>query len=449
MSGKIIQQPFFRREVLAHILKLAWPAILEQIMIMMGGIVVTIFLGRYGTNELAAAGLVNMIMVVLQTAFAGLATGATVVIARMIGEGDRRGARDALFQSMILALGLSLVITLLTWLSSDALLTFFFRDIGPEVQDLAAIYIRYMLISLPFLTLDLTVTAAMRGAGDTFTPMAVTGTGSAINIILCALLVNRLGMSGAGIALCTSRIAACLLRLLMVFLRKKRIYLSFAEKYHLDPELIKRIYRQGMPAFLEQLIMQSGFLMMNSILAYLGATVLASWQVGANMNSLASMPVFGLAIATTTCVGQALGSGRLDDARSYAKEALRLAIVLISALGILAAALARPLASLYSTDPAVIENGIVLIRFFLLTEPLIAIITVNAGVLRAGGDIAYVTASSLTGLWLFRIVIAMVLVYKFQLGIYGVMAGILIDYIVRTALYWRRVLRGRWLYRVV
>jgi len=449
MADQTCRRPVFRKDVLARILKLAWPAILEQILVMMGGIVVTIFLGRYGTNELAAAGLVNMIMVVLQTAFSGLATGSTVVIARMIGEGDRRGSRDALFQSMFLAISLSLVITSLAWLGMDSILAFFFRDVGMAVQNLAAVYFRYMLISMPFLTLDLTVAASMRGAGDTLTPMAATGVGSIINITLCSVLIGRMGMTGAGIALCSSRIAACLFRLAMVFLRRQRIYLSFKEKYHLNPELIRRIYRQGMPAFIEQVIMQSGFLMMNTILASLGATVLASWQVGVNMNSLASMPIFGLGVATTTCVGQALGSNRLEDADDYARESLRLAIVVISALGILAAALASPLAQLYSSDPAVIANAIVLIRFFLLTEPLIAIITINASALRAGGDIAYVTATALIGLWLFRILIAMLLVRQAHFGLYGIMIGLLMDYIVRAALYWRRVRRGRWKYRQV
>ena len=449
MSENAFRQPFFKNEVLSRILKIAWPAILEQIMVMMGGIVVTMFLGRYGTQELAAAGLVNMIIVVLQTAFAGLATGSTVVIARITGEKQPREARSALFQSLILAGGLSVIITGLTWLAGDPLLSFFFRDVDPEVEQLAAIYFNFMMISMPFLSVDMTISASMRGAGDTMTPMLITGLGSVTNIVLCLLLVGRLGITGAGIALLTSRVVSSVLRIVFMLAYRRRLYLSFHEGYRLDLALISRIFRQGMPAFFEQAIMQGGFLMLNTILAYLGTTTLAAWQVGVNINSLAFMPIFGLAIATTTCVGQALGMRKPDEASAYQREALRTAVIVITSIGILAAVFARPLAGLYTTDPQVLVISVLLIWFFACTEPLLGVMNVSAAVLRAGGDIMYVTLTALIGLWLFRIGISSLLVYVFDLGIYGVMIGTGLDFLVRATLYYLRVRKGRWKERIV
>ena len=52
MAELVERRPLFKRAVLGNIMKLAWPAVLEQMLIMMGGIVVTMFLGRYGTDEL-------------------------------------------------------------------------------------------------------------------------------------------------------------------------------------------------------------------------------------------------------------------------------------------------------------------------------------------------------------------------------------------------------------
>lgn len=449
MSEIVTRRPFFRREVLGDILKLAWPAVLEQILVMMGGIVVTMFLGRHSTDELAAAGLVNMIVIVLQTAFAGLATGSTVVIARTIGEKRPQEARNALFQSLLLAIALSGLITFLTWLGSETLLSFFFRSVGPDVQKLAAIYFGYMLISLPFLAVDLTVSASMRGAGDTLTPMLITGLGASVNIVLCLLLIGPMGIAGAGIALMMSRILTCLFRVILMLAYKRKLYLSFRERYKLDFALVTRIFRQGMPAFLEQAIMQGGFLMLNTILAFLGTTALASWQVGVNLNSLAFMPIFGLAIATTTCVGQALGSCRVEDAAAYSREAVRLAVVAISAIGVLAAVFAEPLAGLYTQDPSVLATGIMLIRFFAFTEPLLGVMNVSAGVLRAGGDIMYVTLTALVGLWLFRIGVSSLLVYWMGLGIYGIMIGTALDFLIRTTLYSIRVRQGHWKFRKV
>ena len=243
MTELIEHRPLFKRAVLENILRLAWPAVLEQMLIMTGGIVVTMFLGRYGTDELAAAGLVNMIIVVLQTAFAGLATGSTVVIARITGEKQPREARSALFQSLLLAVCLSTVITSLTWLASDPILGFFFKNVGADVQNLASIYFSFMLISMPFLALDMTISASMRGAGDTLTPMLITGFGAVVNITLCLLLIGPMGIAGAGIALASSRILTFLLRIIFMLTYKRRLYLSIRDGYKPDLALISQIGR--------------------------------------------------------------------------------------------------------------------------------------------------------------------------------------------------------------
>lgn len=60
----------------------------------------TAFVGRIGTRELAAVGLVNMIVTFIQTVFEGLSMGSTVVIARVTGEGDAREAKRAMVQSL-------------------------------------------------------------------------------------------------------------------------------------------------------------------------------------------------------------------------------------------------------------------------------------------------------------------------------------------------------------
>jgi len=434
----------FRKDILLDLLRLAWPAILEQILVMMGGIVVTIFLGRYGTDELAAAGLVNMIFAVLQTAFAGLATGATVVIARIRGEGDDRRARSALFQALLMALGLSVIVTAASLASATPLVNLFFGRENAAAAALADTYFRIMLASLPFFVVDLTISASMRGAGDTFTPMAVTGFGNVLNIVLCALLIGPLGITGAGIALASTRVATALVRIVLMFRFRRVLFLIRSERYRYEPALMGRILRQGLPAFIEQAVMQSGFLMMSAILATLGTAALASWQVGVNMNSLAFMPIFGLAVATTTYVGQALGAGRIDDAAAGVRGSLWMGIPIMTLLGGLAALFAEPLARLYSSDPTVIAAGIGLIRIFALLEPLLGVINLCSGTLRAAGDIKYVTATSFIGLWLFRVGISTVLVRLLGFGIYGVMVGTGIDFFVRATLYALRVRRGRW-----
>ncbi|MDP3179612.1 MAG: MATE family efflux transporter, partial [Spirochaetaceae bacterium] len=73
-----MKRDYSRLEIYRSILAIAWPSIVEQLLVMAVGIVSTAFVGRIGSKELAAVGLVGMIAVFIQTVFAGLATGSTV-----------------------------------------------------------------------------------------------------------------------------------------------------------------------------------------------------------------------------------------------------------------------------------------------------------------------------------------------------------------------------------
>jgi Na+-driven multidrug efflux pump len=123
--------------------------------------------------------------------------------------------------------------------------------------------------------------------------------------------------------------------------------------------------------------------------------------------------------------------------------------VTITLLGVLAAIFANPIARMFSDDPEVIRRGVELIRFFAVVEPLLAIMNVSAGVLRAGGDILYVTWTAFVGLWTCRVFISFVLIRFAGLGLEGVMVGTAIDFIARASLYGFRVRRGKWKHKRV
>ena len=170
----------------------------------------------------------------------------------------------------------------------------------------------------------------------------------------------------------------------------------------------------------------------------------ASFQVGVNVNSFAFMPVFGLSIAVTTIVGQSLGRRDLHAAGVYAFEANILGVAVISVIGAANLLFAGPLASMFTRDPKVIALSASMIAVFSCISPFLGVMSVSAGVLRAAGDIIYVMVTALVGLWLFRVVVSLVLIRFSGLGIYGVMAGIAVDFVVRAAMYGLRVRAGRW-----
>ena len=113
-------------------------------------------------------------------------------------------------------------------------------------------------------------------------------------------------------------------------------------------------------------------------------------------------------------------------------------------LGLANVLLAHRLAAIFTTGPAVIALSAGIITIFACIDPFLGVMNVSAGVLRAAGDIVYVTVTAFIGLWVFRIAISLLLVHVFKMGIYGVMVGVSMDFVVRAAMYGLRVKAGRW-----
>lgn len=221
-----------------NILYLAWPAITEQLLIMMVGMVSTIFVGRIGTDALAAVGLVNMIITFFQTIFAGLSTGATVVIARVTGEGEHDKATTALIQALIMGIVAALVITIPGYVFASPILKLFFAGAEQNVLAIGLHYYKIVMLSLPFLVIDMTIAGAQRGAGDTRTPMYVTLIVNVINLILSSLfifgvslgghmLIPAFGITGAAVSAMVARISGGLIRVCVVYFRKGKIKIAF------------------------------------------------------------------------------------------------------------------------------------------------------------------------------------------------------------------------------
>jgi putative MATE family efflux protein len=436
-----------------EIIKLAWPSITEQILEMMVGMVSTIFMGRIGTSAVAAVGMINMLMGFLQTVFSGLAMGTTVIIARITGEGDKPEAKRALIQSIYMALVVGILLAVLGRIFSSSILNVFFGGAEIKVFNIGFSYLNIILISLPFFVLDIIVSGAMRGAGDTKTPMVITAGVNVLNIFLNAMLIfgvhnlhiPALGVAGSAIAVTISRIVGVTTRILVLFNRKGlKLNLSLKDNYKIKMALMKRIVNVGVPCFVEQTVMQGGFLVLQIIIVSMGTVAMASYQVGINVNSLAFFPVFGIAIANTTLVGQSLGEKQYKKAEDYAHECLKIGIIVGSVIGIFMLIFPRQLAGLYSNDPLVIKEASGLIRTFGILEPLLAVLIVCSATLKAAGDIIYVMVTSFVGLWTCRVLLSFVLDKGFGMGIKAIMIGIFFDFSSRAVMYLIRMSKGEW-----
>lgn len=337
------------------------------------------------------------------------------------------------------------------------ILNLFFAGAEAHVIEIGLQYYKIALIGLPFLVVDLIVAGAVRGSGDTKTPMYITTIVNIINILMSSLfifgvsvggreLIPALGVAGAAISVNIARISGGIMRVSALYLKISRICLSLKDRYTINHKMMGKIINIGLPAFIEQFIMQGGFLAVQVMFVSMGTIESAAFQIGQNVNSFVLMPVLGFAIATTTIVGQNLGSKNYDDAAMYSYESMKLTICVIVVIATFTSVFAKQLVGMYTTDPNVIKMSLPVVRIFSLIDPFLGVMHVNSATLRAAGDNKYVVVTALVGLWLLRILIAYELQKVFELVIYAVMIGIATDFCIRGMLYVFRVKAGKWKY---
>lgn len=435
------QRPSVRRQVLT----LAWPAVLEQLLNMSVGLADTYIVGHLGAAQLAAVGLSVQSLNLFWALFGAIGVGSTALVARRIGASEPEAANAIARQSVLLALLIGLFIALVLWIGAPFFLTWLGAE--PEVVALGQTYMRAVASTVYLLSVLFIGSAIMRGAGDTRTPMLVMLVINLVNIAVAYTLaygvgpLPRLGVLGSGIGAATARGLGGLL-ILGLLVRGKGPVKIGTEIPRPDLGPIGEILRIGLPAAGEQLLLRVGQVVMATFITDLGTVAYAAHQVTINALSVAYMPGWGFALAATTLVGQELGAKRPKRASQSTYEALRMAILVMTIMGVLVAILPAQVMGVFTGDPDVIATGVPILRIAGFTMPFLGVGFTLAGGLRGAGDTASVLVIYGGCIWGIRIVNAYWLGPR--LGLIGIWLAVGLDFVVRSALLALRFRTGRW-----
>ena len=430
-----------------QIFELAWPAILGNLLQTIVSMVDLVMVGRLGAAAVASVGLGGQMLWFSHALMVSVSVGTTALVARFIGAKQKRDAEHVLMQSLILVLLLSTLLTVFWYVCAERMLLLI--GAAEEVAELGGMYIRIVFLSTPSIFLIFTAEGALRGAGDTKTPMKVGATMNVINVILNYILIFGklgfpvLGVKGAGIATATA-FAWASVTYLVIFSSGKFVLSISRHDLSFDTEMIKRIIRIGIPASIQRVIMSSSMILYVSIIAGFGTTALAAHQIGLRVESLSYMPGFGFAVAATALVGQNLGAQNPQKAEESGWEAAKLCAVLMGAAGLFMILFPKPMARLFVADADVVNLAAWYLRIVAVSEPPLAVIFTLAGGLQGAGDTRSPLYISVFGLWLFRIPLAYFLGIVLGWGAVGAWTGMTVDTFVRGGLYIYRFRKGKW-----
>jgi putative MATE family efflux protein len=332
-----------------------------------------------------------------------------------------------------------------------------------EVVELGYSYIRVFFLFYPVNFMAFAAFSALRGAGDTKTPMKLSLLTNGANVFLNYCLIfghfgfPRLEVVGAALASGLSLLLAFIVGFVL-FLRGSLI-LKFRPSFRLDIEITKRILRIGIPATVERAIFSFYNFLYISIVTRFGTIALAAHQVGLRVESIAYMPAFGFNVAVSALVGQSLGEGKPEKAEKVVYEALKMVSIFMGVMGIILIVFPRYLVMPFVTksDPnyaEVLRLASIYLIIVGISEIPLGWIFVLSGALRGAGDTKspmYVTAISKL---LFRIIPSYILGFGISLGpihvkgmeVIAAWLAMTLETFTTALFFWWIFKRGKWKY---
>lgn len=437
-----------RRTLRAEILRLAWPAVLENSLHTMVWIADVAFVGRLGAYALSATGLAGQTYFFTLFLFGTIGTAATAMVSRRVGAGRGEEAARIAGQLSLVGAGLGLVVTALVWAGSPAV--FAAVGLGPEVARLGVTYQRILAAGSTLFLFRGVLAGCMYGFGDTRSPMVVAALAGGVNIFGNWVLIHgrlglpAMGVAGAALASLLAHLLGTALTLGIFALGWTRARVDLGRALRFERPVLATAWRLSLPASGEHLFTDLSRTVGVFMIASLGAGALAGHEVTVAAESLSFMPAWGLVIATSILVGQNLGRGDPRQARLAVLEALRLG----TAFGVVMAAVfllfPGPLIRVFTSDVNVVRVASRLLSIAALAQPFMTIQGVFTGALRGAGDTRSPMIAGGVSAWVVRTGATYLAVMVLDRPVEWAWWAMTADWVVRSVWVWLVFRRGRW-----
>ena len=391
-TSEMTEGPFFKK-----ILFFAIPVTLTGLLQIVYNTADTAVVGRFaGKTALAAVGSTGSMIGLIVNLFTGLAMGAGVLTARMLGAKDKDGVRRSVGTAMglsvlsgfvIAVLGILLSPTLLRWMQAPA-----------DTIGLSTLYVRIYFLGAPGAMVFNFGAAIIRSTGDTRRPLQYLAVSGFLNIALnlFTIVVLHWGVAGVAIATIASQYLTAVLAVRYLTKTTQDIHLDLRKVRFFKAEL-REILRIGVPAGLQNALFSISNVIIQSNVNSFGSDAMAGISAGSNYDAYIYTATNGFAQAAMTFISQNVGAKRADNLRRVwlvSVGSAAAAAVTLQTIGLL---LRAPIVSLFSTDPAVIAVGTQRMALIMPFFVFCSLLDVTSGAVRGLGRSFQIMLVSLFG----------------------------------------------------
>ena len=427
--------------------RLILPLIVEQILAVSVGMVDTMMVSNAGEAATSGVSLVDTVNILLINVFSALATGGAVVAGHYLGQKHKEEASKVAWQILMFASSLALVISIIFIAFHDGLLRLMFGQIEADVMQSAKTYLIITAISFTGLAIYNSCAAIFRAMNNARVTMWISLLINTVNLIGNTICIYGLkwGVAGAAIPTTLSRYVGAIVILVMMFNPTRDINFCGQVRFRFNPVLIKRILYIAVPNGLENSMFQLGKILVLSVVSTMGTSAIAA---NATANTLANWNIlFGSAInlGLVSVSAVCIGAGEIEQTRYYTRKMMKIAIALTSLMSVILFVSVPVLVKLYNLGPEASQMAIEVMRFHNIMAILFWVPSFTIpNTLRSAGDVIGTMIIAIFSMWVFRIGAAYLFTYVFHLGLLGVWAAMVVDWIFRAICYVIRYRGHRW-----
>jgi len=363
----------------------AIPLALSSILQLLFNAADVIVLGRFvGSNELAAVGSTGSLIALLVNFFIGLAVGVNVAVSSSYAAGKTEEVSRTVHTAITLSILSGIFLLFFGEALSRPMLVF--MGSPEDILPLSLVYVRIYFAAVPFILVYNFGAAILRSIGDTKRPFFFLLLAGIINFVLNLIfvLVFHLGVVGVALATAISNVISAVL-VVIALMREKSCLKLDLRKLTLSKPIVKRIASIGLPAGIQSVFFNISNVLIQSSVNSLGKAVMAGNAAAISIEGFYSAAYCSVVNASITFTSANVGAGkysRLDKVRRYS---LLASLCVCSVFCVIYLLFGRNLLGLYTTDPQVIEFGLIRVTIFALTYVLGSFMDIMSSVLRGLG----------------------------------------------------------------
>ena len=443
-----------QKKFLGLLFTLALPISLQNLLTCSMSFIDILMIGQLNETAIAAVGIANQFVFMFIVIQYGIHSGVSIFTAQYWGKKDTSRIKHLSGLGIMAGLGVAALFSFGALVFPSAMVSLFSRDAA--VVSLGAGYLRIVGISFAASAVIFSFMCNLRSMGFVKVPMVASMVAVSLNIFLNYVLIfgnlgfPALGVTGAAIATCISKLVEGIVIIGIVYSRGYPLAGPLAEMFNFDFKFLKQVFHTCWPVFLNELFWVTGISLYKLVYARMGTQSIAAVNIVSTIEELMYIPFFGIFHGGSIMIGNSIGQGRAQDAFKYGQFLLISQFIMALAAGGLMILFRGDILSFYNISDLAYANAHTLMLvaglvFWLKTTNFANIVSV----MRGGGDTRFGFFLDLTGVWCIGVPMAFFAAFYLNLPVYWVMALVAIEEIYKLIVGIPRFLSRKWIRNLV